>query len=128
MRWLLGLLVVLLGGGLVYVTAELRFGRTVAVALVVAQVLVLPLLLAKLLLPAFRRIDSDARLFESTAGMTVVCALGALALLGFLWRPALARALTELPERHPRVTPLAGRVARAAGRWLTPAALKSDGV
>lgn len=125
MWWLLGLITVLFAGGLVYVTAEHRFGRTLALAITAGAALALPLLLARLLLGAFRRIDADAGLFESAAGMSVVCALGALAILAFVWRAELAEALVDTPDRHPRVPHLAGRVARAAGRWITPTVTKA---
>jgi hypothetical protein len=123
-RWLwrlVGLFVVLLGAGLVFVTADARLGRVVAWALVAAVGLVLPALLAKVLLGAFRRLDSGAGYLESTAGMMVVCAVGAMLLLGFVWRGELSSALRGVPERHTRVPAFAGRLARAAGRWIEPA-------
>ena len=122
-RWLwrlVGLLVVLLGAGLVFVTADARFGRAAAWALVACVGVVLPVLLARLLLGAFRRIDAGAGFAESTAGLMVVCAIGAMLVLGLVWRSTLASALEGVPDHHPGVPAFAGRVARTAGRWLTP--------
>lgn len=123
-RWLwrlVGLLVVLLGAGLVFVTADARLGRVGAWLLVAAVGLVVPALLAKLLLGAFRRLDAGAGLLESTAGMMVVCAIGAMVALGLVWRGELSSALRAVPERHTRVPAFAGRLARLAGRWIEPA-------
>lgn len=123
-RWtwrLLGLCVVLLGAGLVFVTADLHLGRTVAWLIVGAVGLAVPALLAKLLLGAFRRFDSRAGFLESTAGMMVVCALAAMVALGLVWRGELAGALRAVPDRHTRVPAFAGRIARIAGRWIEPA-------
>jgi len=124
MRWawrFLGLVVVLVGAALVFVTADVRFGREVAWVLVAGVGLVLPAILARLLLRAFRRMDADAGLLESTAGLMVVCALGAMLVLGLGFRGALSRALEGVPDRYRRVPPPAAKLARKVGRWIMPA-------
>ncbi|MBI2896148.1 MAG: VCBS repeat-containing protein [Deltaproteobacteria bacterium] len=120
-RWLLGLGTVGLAGTLAFLTAEAAWGRGLAIAVASTTVLVLPALLAKAFLGVFKKLDSSAGFLESTAGMSVVCAIGTLLVLGFALRGPLSSALAQSPQRHPGLPALVGRVARAAGAWLAPA-------
>jgi hypothetical protein len=116
----LGLVVFVLTFVLSHACAHALVPVPFAIVIDVVALVLVPIGLTRLLLPALRRIDKTTRFINTLPGMTVVWCLIVLVALPWAARAWVARVLVATPHTERDVPAWVTRAVARVGGWLTP--------